>query len=90
MHPSIKNVTYHPAPKPIEIGDHVTCKEAEWHCLCGDKGCAVYRGEKLTVTARRYFDGLGPMLQFEERPEHADDESTPWFLARAFVLRYDA
>lgn len=74
----------------IEAGDHVTCREDEWHCLCGDPACTVYQGERLTVAARQYFPGLGPMLAFEERPAHSDSDHRPWFVATAFAIRYDA
>lgn len=74
----------------IAAGHVVECTENEWHCLCGAEGCTVYRGERLTVAERKYFPGLGPMLQFAEKRTHSDDDNPPWYPANAFKVRYDA
>lgn len=74
----------------IEVDDRVVCKHPEWHCLCGVAGCMVTSGEKLTVSAREYFPGLGAMLQFKEKLHHPGSEDPPWFSASAFKLWYDA
>lgn len=71
----------------LETGDRVEPIYDELHCLCGDEACIVRQGDVLTVAERRYFTGLGPMLRFKEKNNHSDDDTPPWYLARAFKVR---
>lgn len=62
----------------LEPGDLAVCIEPEWYALAtGKKASFTIMGERLTVADRRYFPGLGAMLQFEEREED-------WFVATGF------